>query len=49
MDAGAPGFIINPWGQSFMLTTELADMILKADGGVEYHVPKVKKPESSEK
>ena len=39
MDAGAPGFIINPWGQSFMLTIELADMILKADGGVEYHVP----------
>ena len=39
MDAGAPGFIINPWGQSFMLTTELADMILKADGDMEYHVP----------
>ena len=39
MDVGAPGFIINPWGQSFMLITELIDMILKADDGVEYHVP----------
>ena len=39
MNAGAPGFIINPWGHSFILTTELADMILKADSGVEYHVP----------
>lgn len=39
MDAGSPDFIINPWGQSFMLTRELIDMILKADGGVEYHVP----------
>ena len=39
MDAGSPDFIINPWGQSFMLTRELINMILKADGGVEYHVP----------
>ena len=39
MDVGSPDFIINPWGQSFMLTKELIDMILKADGGEEYHVP----------
>lgn len=36
---GNPGFIINPWGHSFMLTTDLIDMIIKADGGVEYSVP----------
>ncbi|MCR4764353.1 MAG: ADP-ribosylglycohydrolase family protein, partial [Lachnospiraceae bacterium] len=35
----SPGFIINPWGESFMLTAELIDMIIKADGGVEYSVP----------
>jgi ADP-ribosylglycohydrolase len=39
LDTGNPGFIINPWGQSFVLTAELIDMILKADGGVEYSVP----------
>lgn len=39
IDTGNPGFIINPWGQSFVLTAELIDMILKADGGVEYSVP----------
>ena len=39
MDAGSPDFIINPWGLSFLLTRELIDMIIKADEGVEYHVP----------
>ena len=29
--ADMPGFIINPWGQSFMLTGDLAELILKAD------------------
>ena len=33
------GFIINPWGKSFMLAKELIEMIFKADGGVEYTVP----------
>lgn len=35
----ADGFIINPWGQSFMLTRELIEMIFEADGGLEYTVP----------
>ena len=33
------GFIINPWGKSFMLAKELIQMIFKADGDVEYTVP----------
>ena len=32
------GLIINPWGESFMLTNELIDMIFKADGDVEYSI-----------
>ena len=39
VDAQSTGLIINPWGQPFFLTTELIKMILKADDGVEYHVP----------
>lgn len=39
LDTENPGFIINPWGESFMLTSELIDMIIKADDGVEYSVP----------
>lgn len=39
VDMGAPGIIINPWGQSFMLATDLIEMIFKADGSVEYLVP----------
>lgn len=39
LDTENPGIIINPWGESFMLTSELVDMIIKADGGVEYSVP----------
>ena len=35
----ANGYIINPWGQSFLLTKELIQMIYEADGGVEYTVP----------
>lgn len=38
IDTKNNGFIINPWGESFILTAELIDMVLKADGGVEYHV-----------
>ena len=41
LDTEAAGFIINPWGRSFMLTKELIEMIFKADGGVEYTVPDV--------
>ena len=41
LDTEAAGYIINPWGQSFMLTKELMEMIFKADGGVEYMVPDV--------
>ncbi len=33
------GFIINPWGQSFMLAKELIEMVFEADGGAEYAVP----------
>lgn len=35
----ATGYIINPWGQSFLLTEELIRMIYEADEGVEYTVP----------
>ena len=38
-DYEAEGFIINPWGQSFMLTKDIAEKIIQADGGVEYIVP----------
>lgn len=39
LDTENPGFIINPWGEPFMLTAELIDMIIKTDDGVEYSVP----------
>ena len=39
LNAEYAGFIINPWGKSFMLAKELIEMIFKADGGVEYAVP----------
>lgn len=39
LESEADGFIINPWGLSFLLSKELADMIIKADDGVEYSVP----------
>ena len=35
LESEADGFIINPWGLSFLLSKELADMIIKADDGVE--------------
>lgn len=34
----ATGYIINPWGQSFLLTKELIQMMIDADGDVEYYV-----------
>lgn len=39
MDSEYAGVILNPWGESFMLARELIDMMIKADGGVEYTVP----------
>ena len=39
LESETEGFIINPWGQSFMLAKELIEMIFKADGDVEYSVP----------
>lgn len=39
LDTENPGIIINPWGESFILSAELIDMIIKADGGGEYAVP----------
>ena len=39
LESETDGFVINPWGKSFMLTKELIEMILKADGDVEYSVP----------
>lgn len=34
MDSDFAGVMINPWGQSFMLTKELMDMMIKADACV---------------
>lgn len=39
LESETEGFIINPWGRSFMLVKELIEMIFEADGGVEYSVP----------
>ena len=39
MDFDIAGFVINPWGKSFMLDKELIGMMFDADGGVEYSVP----------
>ncbi|MCR4671881.1 MAG: ADP-ribosylglycohydrolase family protein [Lachnospiraceae bacterium] len=39
LDTGFPGIIIDPWGESFMLTKDLIEMMIKADGGTQYHVP----------
>lgn len=35
----ADGFVINPWGQPFMLSKEMIEAIFQADGGLEYSVP----------
>lgn len=39
LDFDVDGFIINPWGQAFLLAKELIEMIFQADGDVEYSVP----------
>ena len=39
LDTEAAGFIINPWGQSFLLGREQIEAIFEADGGMEYSVP----------
>ena len=39
LETNSSGFIINPWGQSFKLSKELIERILKADGDVEYSIP----------
>ena len=39
MEIEYAGVIINPWGESFMLSKELIEMMIKADGDVEYSVP----------
>ena len=39
LDSDVAGIIINPWGQSFMLSKELQEMIFQADGDVEYAIP----------
>lgn len=41
LDMEAEGFIINPWGQSFMLPKDLIKMIFDADGVTQYHIPDV--------
>ena len=35
------GFVINPWGRSFLLTKEMMERIFAADDGIEYTVPGV--------
>lgn len=39
MESEYAGVIINPWSESFMLSKELIEMMIKADGDVEYSVP----------
>ena len=39
LDSETDGFVINPWGKSFILAKDLIEMIFKADGDVEYSVP----------
>lgn len=39
LDSESAGFVINPWGQSFLLTKELVEDIFKIDGDTEYSVP----------
>ena len=38
-DSEVAGIIINPWGNSFMLSKDLIRTIFEADGGMEYIVP----------
>lgn len=39
LESETSGFIINPWGESFLLRKDLIEMIFKVDGDVEYSVP----------
>lgn len=39
LESETAGFVINPWGKSFLLGKELIEMIFKADGDAEYSVP----------
>ena len=39
LESETEGFIINPWGKSFLLGKELIEMIFEADGDEEYSVP----------
>ena len=39
LEMEAAGFILNPWGESFMLSKEMIQSIFQADGDVEYTVP----------
>lgn len=39
LETKTAGFIINPWGKSFLLGKDLIEMIFKADGDEEYSVP----------
>lgn len=39
LDTEISGFVINPWGEAFMLTSAFIDMIIRADGGVQYAAP----------
>ena len=41
LDTEAAGFVINPWGQGFMLSREMIESIFRADGDIEYSVPDV--------
>ena len=39
LESQTDGFIINPWGNSFLLSKEFIQMIFKMDGNKEYSVP----------
>ena len=39
LESPEAGFVINPWGKPFFLTKELIEIIIEADGDVEYSVP----------
>ena len=39
LESETEGFVINPWGKSFLLSKEMMRKIFEADEGVEYTVP----------
>lgn len=39
LESEVDGIMINPWGRNFLLSKELIEMIFKANGDVEYHIP----------